>query len=66
MDESKALAKPIVFLREVKSELEKVIWPTRKEAINLTLVVIGVSLAVGFFIGGLDYILTKIMEILIK
>lgn len=58
--------KPLVFLKEVKTELSKVIWPTRKETIRLTGLVIFISLVVGIYIGGLDIILTKLMEIVIK
>ena len=58
--------KPVVFLKEVKSELSKVVWPTKKETVRLTLVVVGVSLAVGVFLGGIDYILTKIMEVVLR
>lgn len=60
------MAKPTAFLKEVKSELDKVIWPSREEAIKLTLVIILVSVAVGIFIGGLDFIFTKSMEIILK
>jgi len=54
---------PITFLLEVKTELSKVIWPTREQAIKLTLIVIGTSIAVGAFIGGLDFLLTKLAQI---
>lgn len=60
------MAKPVAFFKEVKSELDKVIWPSRQEAIKLTLVIILVSVAVGIFIGGLDFIFTKIMEIILR
>ena len=60
------MAKPLTFLNEVKVELSKVIWPTRKEVIRLTLIVIAVSIVVGFFIGGVDYVLTKLTEIALK
>lgn len=58
--------KPFVFLREVKLELERVIWPSRAETIKLTLMVIGVSVAVGLFLGGSDFILTKLTELFVK
>lgn len=58
--------KPLVFLREVKLELERVIWPSRAETVKLTLIVIGVSVAVGLFLGGLDFILTKVTELFLK
>lgn len=58
-------AKPVVFLKEVRLELEKVSWPTRKEAIRLTSIVILISALVGIFIGAFDYVFTKIMQIVI-
>lgn len=59
-------ASPVIFLKEVQEELKKVVWPTREEVIRLTLVVIIISLIVGLFLGGIDIMLTKITEILIK
>ena len=56
---------PVVFLKEVRTEMEKVSWPSRPEAIRLTLIVIATSLAIGIYIGGLDFGFTKIMELLI-
>ncbi len=57
---------PIVFIKEARTELAKVIWPTRSEALRLTLVVIGVSVGSGLFIGGLDIAFVKITELLLK
>ncbi len=48
----------VTFLKEVKVELKKVNWPTRKQTIKYTLIVIGVSLAVAVFLGGLDFLFT--------
>lgn len=59
-------SKPISFLKEVRDELKKVVWPTRDEVIRLTSIVILVSLLVGFFLGGLDYVFTKLMSIIIE
>lgn len=57
---------PVVFLKEVQDELKKVVWPTRDEIVRLTFVVIIISLIVGFFLGGIDFLLTKITQIIIK
>lgn len=57
---------PTVFLSEVYEELKKVVWPTRNEVVRLTLTVILVSLLVGLFLGGADFVLTKMIEIVIK
>jgi len=56
---------PANFLREVRDELKKVVWPTRDEVIRLTGVVILVSLLVGIFLGGADFILTKLVALLV-
>lgn len=50
------------FLREVKVELDKVVWPTREQTIKLTTIVLLVTIVVGFFLGGIDYLLTKLLE----
>lgn len=57
---------PVIFLKEVKDELRKVVWPTRDEVIRLTAVVIIVSLIVGIYLGGIDLMLTKILALVIK
>ena len=57
---------PAKFFTEVKSELTKVTWPTKDQVIRLTTVVIVTSLAVGFFIGGLDFIFTKAIELVVQ
>lgn len=55
-----------VFLEQVREELSKVVWPTRDEVVRLTTVVIIVSLAVGLFLGGIDFFLTKLLEVFLK
>jgi preprotein translocase subunit SecE len=50
------LQKAINFLKESKTELKKVKWPTLKETLQYTLVVIIISLVVAAYLGGLDYI----------
>lgn len=57
---------PVSFLKEVQDELKKVVWPTRDEVIRLTFVVIFVSLVVGLFLGGIDIVLAKLIEIFIS
>ncbi len=52
--------KGIDFLREVRIELKRVTWLTRKDTIKYTIFVIGLSLAVAAFLGGLDFFLNWI------
>jgi preprotein translocase subunit SecE len=56
---------PIQFFKEVLTELGKVSWPSKQEVIRMTLIVLGVSAAVSLFISSLDFLFTKLMEILI-
>jgi preprotein translocase subunit SecE len=46
--------KIIPFLKEVKQELKKVVWPTRKQAMASTTVVLVVVFFIGFFLGLID------------
>ena len=54
------------WLRETRGELRKVSWPTREEALRLTYVVIGLSLAMGLLLGGADFILNTLYTFLIS
>jgi preprotein translocase subunit SecE len=58
------MKKIIQFFKEAKVELSKVIWPTRKQAIYLTGIVIAFSLLVSLFVAGWDLIFTKLIELL--
>lgn len=53
---------PITYLKESKIELSKVVWPSRKETLRLTLVVALGSLLVGLYIAGLDTVFTTAAE----
>jgi len=54
--------KIVTFLREVKTETKRVNWPTKDETIRYTLIVLGVSLAVAAYLGGLDFIIKTIVK----
>jgi preprotein translocase subunit SecE len=57
---------PVSFLKEVKTELDKVIWPNRKQTIEMTVLVIVVSLVIGLYVGGLDFLFTSLINTLLK
>lgn len=57
---------PVTFVKQAVDELKKVTWPTRSEIIRLTTSVIIISVVVGVFLGGIDFILTKVMEVVLK
>ncbi|HEV3227428.1 MAG TPA: preprotein translocase subunit SecE [Acidimicrobiales bacterium] len=47
--------KPAEFVKEVRSELRKVAWPTREETINYSIIVFFAVVVLMTLIGGLDY-----------
>jgi preprotein translocase subunit SecE len=49
------------FVKEAKAELKKVNWPSRQQAITYTSLVIGLSVVVALFLGGLDYIFRELI-----
>ena len=53
------------FLKEVRLEMKKVNWPSRQETIQYTLIVIGVSVVVAIYLGGLDFIFSFLLNKLI-
>ncbi len=55
----------IKFLKEVYYELRKVNWLSRKEMIASTLVVVILVIAVAIFVGFIDFVLSKILEIIL-
>ncbi len=52
----------INFLGEVKSELSKVVWPTRNETIKYTVTVIVFSIVVAMLLGLADLGILKFFE----
>ena len=52
------------FANGIIEELKKVTWPTRKETVRLTLVVIAISLIIGLYIGIIDILLTQGLSLL--
>jgi len=54
------------FVVEVLVELKKVSWPTRKELIDSTWIVLLSSIALGLIIGVTDFALSKFLTLIIK
>ncbi|NCP47197.1 preprotein translocase subunit SecE [Candidatus Collierbacteria bacterium CG1_02_44_10] len=54
--------RPLEFLRSVKLELAQVKWPSHKEAMKMTVLVIVTTIIVAIYSGGLDYIFTAALQ----
>jgi preprotein translocase subunit SecE len=59
-------SKAIGFLTEVRAEVKKVTWPSRREAMGGTAVVVFVVLVMAMFLGIVDAILSKAVQALIN
>ena len=53
------------YLREVSYELRKVIWPSRKETIGSTAVVLIIVLLSSFYLGIVDAVLSRLVRLLV-
>jgi preprotein translocase subunit SecE len=54
------------FLRETRSELRKVVWPSRREALNMTAIVLGVTILMAAGLGIVDWLFAKVMSLIIR
>jgi preprotein translocase subunit SecE len=59
------LAEARTFFTEVRTELKKVTWPSRKEVYSTTLVVIATSILFGFYLWGLDIVFSRVMSLVL-
>jgi preprotein translocase subunit SecE len=59
-------AKSRKYLREVRSELKKVVWPTPKQTLSYTGFVVGFSILVALIIAGLDAIFNLGLNLFIR
>jgi preprotein translocase subunit SecE len=46
----------IRYLKDTRAELRKVTWPSREEALNLTLIVLAVTISMAAGLGLIDYL----------
>ena len=60
------LTKTAQFLREVKVELKKVTWPSRKQTIGSTLVVIILVMIISLFLGAVDMGLSSLIRVVFQ
>ncbi|MEZ7751455.1 preprotein translocase subunit SecE [Haemophilus sputorum] len=56
--------KTIHFIKESRTELRKIIWPTRPEATQTTLIVIAMCVVVSLVLWGIDSIIVRLVAFL--
>ncbi|MGX8940611.1 preprotein translocase subunit SecE [Symbiopectobacterium sp. Eva_TO] len=52
----------VTFAREARTEVRKVIWPTRQETLHTTLIVVAVTAVMSLILWGLDGILVRLIS----
>jgi len=57
---------PLKFIQEVKQEAYKVTWPTSKETLQGTLMVVAMAIVASIFFLLMDQVLKFLLEILLK
>jgi preprotein translocase subunit SecE len=54
------------YIRETKGELKHVSWPTRRQALAFTIIVVLVSLVLSVFLGLFDFLFSRGLQYLIN
>jgi preprotein translocase subunit SecE len=55
----------ISYLKNVRAEVRKVTWPTRRQATLLTVLVVALSLLVAAYLGLFDFVLARLLDMFI-
>ena len=63
--EPNMIQRAMIFLREVRVELKKVTWPTRKQTAGSTVVVIILVFILAAFLGLVDISLSKLVQVVL-
>ena len=62
----KLTAKMVQSVKDMKGEIKKIVWPSRKTVLNNTVVVIAVMLLSAAVVGGLDYVLMLLVNLFLR
>lgn len=54
------------YFKEIRSEMKKIVWPTKSQIINNTIIVIAVTLIAAAFIYGLDSVLGLVVKLIYR
>ncbi|HEU68555.1 MAG TPA: preprotein translocase subunit SecE [Candidatus Acetothermia bacterium] len=54
------------YVASVRTEIGRVSWPSRKEVVSLTVLVILLSVVLGIYLGLADLIITQVLRLLLR
>jgi preprotein translocase subunit SecE len=56
----------VEYIEDTRAEMRKVVWPTREEAMNLTVVVLFVTIIMTIILGGIDFVFAQLLEFVLS
>ena len=65
-EQKKKTARMVQSVKDMKGEIKKIVWPSRKTVLNNTVVVIAVMLLSAAVVGGLDYVLMLLVNLFLR
>ncbi len=54
------------YVASVRTEIGRVSWPSRKEVVSLTVLIILLAIVLGIYLGLADLILTQVLRLLLR
>ena len=60
-----ARTSPFEFIQQVRTEVAKVTWPTRRETVITTVMVLAMSIAVALFFLAADWVLSNVVTLIL-
>ena len=60
-----ARTSPFEFLQQVRTEVSKVTWPTRRETVVTTIMVVIMSVIAALFFLGVDWVLGTVVQLIL-
>ena len=55
----------LTYIKETKAEMVHVSWPTKKQAIGYSLLVIAICIIASLFLGVFDYFFSSVLKLVI-
>ena len=65
-DRAGRLSGVVRYFKEMRAELKRVIWPSRRTTVNLTMIVLAVTVVMSITMGFLDWVFAKLFALIIS
>lgn len=65
-EQKKLASRMVQSVKDMKGEMKKIVWPTKKTVLNNTMVVIAVMVVSAVLVGGVDYVLMLLVNLFLR